>query len=420
MLVDKKYISVKFSETKLKKRHKALAVLYDIGSDLTSSLGLTEILDRAILKVREHFGADAVRIYLMDETRQCLNLVAYKGLAKDEVNGLREVQLNEGFTGTSARTKSFIARKVSDLEDRARAALLRGKGFKVVICVPLIVKGKVVGVMNLASKRALSLNEAKIDLLIAIGSEIAVAINVANLYDDIRRKAEEIRKKKDDLEFFAYTISHDLKNPAIGISGLSRLLAEKYEHRLDEKGKGYCRQIKKAAEQIEIFTRDINEYIKSKRVSYSIEKVNIKRILRYIRDEVSPVLQDRNITLSEPDTIPEVMADQMAITRVFGNLIDNALKHAGKSLTKIAIGYDQDESFHIFSFRNDGAGMEKEGSEIIFQMFRRLPGSAQTEGTGLGLSIVKEIVEAHKGRVWFESEPKMGATFYVSISKDLG
>lgn len=420
MLVDKQHVSVRFSETKLKKRHKELAVLYDIGSDLTSSLSLTEILDRAILKVREHFKVDAVRIYLMDEAQESLELVAYQGMTRQQVKELRKIKMSEGFSGKAARTKSFIAQRVSDLENGARAVLLQSKGFKVIICVPLIIKDEVVGVMNLAAKRMIALSEAKVDLLVAIGNQIAIAVNVAKLYEDIWKKAEEIRNKKEELEFFAYTISHDLKNPAVGIAGFARLLAEKYEQELDEKGKMYCRQIRQAAEQIETFTRDINEYIKSKKVVFNIKRIKIKKILAHLRDEISPVLEERHIQWSEPDKIPAVMADEMAITRVFRNLIDNALKHGGKNLSKIAIGYDQDKDFHIFSFANNGATIEKRDSEMVFEMFRRLSVSEKTEGSGLGLTIVKEIMEAHKGKAWLESGPNRETTFRISISKDLG
>ena len=420
MLVDKQHVSVKFSETKLKKRHKELAVLYDIGSDLTSSLSLTEILDRAILKVREHFKVDAVRIYLMDEVQESLELVAYQGMTRQQVKELRKIKMSEGFSGKAARTKSFIAQRVSDLENGARAVLLHSKGFKVIICVPLIIKDEVVGVMNLASKRMIGLSEAKVDLLVAIGNQIAIAVNVAKLYEHIWKKAEEVRNKKEELEFFAYTISHDLKNPAVGIYGFARLLAEKYGHKLDEKGKMYCRQIRQAAEQIETFTRDINEYIKSKKVLFHIKRINIKKILGFLRDEISPVLEERHIQWSEPDKIPAVMADEMAITRVFRNLIDNALKHGGKDLTKIAIGYDQDKDFHIFSFTNNGATIKKRDSERVFEMFRRLSVSEKTEGSGLGLTIVKEITEAHQGKAWLESGPNKETTFRISISKDLG
>ena len=407
MLVDKQHVSVRFSETKLKKRHQELAVLYDIGSDLTSSLSLTEILDRAILKVREHFKVDAVRIYLMDEVQESLELVAYQGMTRQQVKELRKIKMSEGFSGKAARTKSFIAQRVSDLENGARA-------------VPLIIKDEVVGVMNLASKRMIGLSEAKVDLLVAIGNQIAIAVNVAKLYEHIWKKAEEVRNKKEELEFFAYTISHDLKNPAVGIYGFARLLAEKYEDKLDEKGKMYCRQIRQAAEQIETFTRDINEYIKSKKVLFDIKRINIKKILGFLRDEISPVLEERHIQWSEPDKIPAVMADEMAITRVFRNLIDNALKHGGKDLTKIAIGYDQDKDFHIFSFTNNGATIKKRDSERVFEMFRRLSVSEKTEGSGLGLTIVKEITEAHQGKAWLESGPNKETTFRISISKDLG
>ncbi|MDY6837724.1 MAG: ATP-binding protein [Thermodesulfobacteriota bacterium] len=419
MLVDKKYISVRFSQSKLKARHKELAVVHDIASDLTSSLSLTEILDRAIMKVREHFHVDAVRIYLMDDTGENLELVAYKGISKKQVEGLRHMPIGKGFSGKAARTKSFVAQKVSDLENGERSAFLAGKGFKVIICVPLIVKDKVVGVMNLAAKHLVSLNQRKIDLLVAIGSQIAIATNVAKLHHDLWKKAEEIREKKEALEFFAYTIAHDLKNPAVGISGFARLLANKYEDRLDENGKKYCEQIRQAAQRIETFTRDINEYIRSNRFPFEIRRTNIKRILAHIRSDVAPVLKERNIAWSEPQTIPEIMADQMAITRVFRNLIDNALKHAGDKLAKITIGYDQDQSYHIFSLTNNGAAIKKKDAEAVFKMFKRLPASEQTEGSGLGLAIVKEIAEAHKGKVWLESGAKRGTTFYISISKAL-
>jgi signal transduction histidine kinase len=410
MLVDKQHVSIRFSETKLRKRHKELAVLYDIGSDLTSSLSLTEILDRAISKVREHFKVDAVRIYLVDEARESLQLVAYQGITRHQVRGLGKIKMSEGFSGKAARTKSFIAQRVSDLENGARAVLLQSKGFKVIICVPLIIKDEVVGVMNLATKRMIALNEAKVDLLVAIGNEIAVAVNVAKLYEHIFKKAEEIRNKKEELEFFAYTISHDLKNPAVGLSGFARLLAEKYEDKLDEKGKMYCRQIRQAAEEIETFTRDINEYIKSKKALFHVKRIHIKKILGHLRDEISPVLEKRHIQWSEPHKIPAIMADEMAITRAFRNLIDNALKHGGPNLSKLMIGYRQDKDFHIFSVTNDGVGI---------QMFRRPSASEKTEGSGLGLTIVKEIMEAHQGKAWLEPGPNKETTFFISISKAL-
>jgi len=421
MLANKKHVSVRFSESKLKKRDKALAVLNDIGSDLTSSLGLTEILDRAIEKVREHFKVDAVRIYLMDDSGQNLELFAYKGLSKKQVEGLRIIPITVGFSGKAARTKSFIAQKVSELTNGQRAVLLQHVGFKVIVCVPLIIKNQVVGVMNLGYRRMLSLNEAKMDLLIAIGNQIAIAVNVSKLHEDVLQKAEKIERQKKELEFFTYSISHDLKNPAIGVAGFARLLEAKYGQKLNAKGKQYCQQIKKSAEQIDTFTKDINEYIKSKKLSLSINETDLKRILRQIKEEIDPVLKERNIAWTEPAVLPLIMADESALGRVFRNLIGNALKHGGPNLKNITIGYAQDNQYHTFSFNNDGVVMQTEGADVIFEIFRKHPDSDRSEGSGLGLAIVKEIVQAHGGRVWFETEPDKGlsTTFYVAISKNL-
>jgi K+-sensing histidine kinase KdpD len=415
MLVDKKHISIKFSQTKLKKRHEALAILYDIGSDLTSSLGLTEILDRAIDKVMEHFRGDAVRIYLLDEDKRYLELAAHKGIPKKHVESLRRMRLDEGFSGEAARMKSFVAHRVSELDNEKRTTLLQGMGFKVIICIPLIVKDKVVGVMNLASKRKVQLTEGKIDLLVAIGNQIAIAVNVSRVHAEVQKRVEEIRSMRDDIEFFAYTISHDLKNPAVGVAGLARLLAKKHGHRLDQEGRRYCDQIRKTAAEIERFTRDINEFIKSKKAPLELQTTDMKRILGHIRHEFAASLEERYVTWTEPDIIPRVMVDPVAMTRVFRNLVDNALKHAGKKLSKITIDYKQNKHFHIFSFSNDGLPVRTKDVEVIFQMFRRLPSSQGVEGSGLGLSIVKEIVEAHKGKVWVESGPRKVTTFYVAI-----
>jgi light-regulated signal transduction histidine kinase (bacteriophytochrome) len=243
-------------------------------------------------------------------------------------------------------------------------------------------------------------------------------VNVAKVHEETERRSAETRRMKDDIELFAYRISHDLKNPAIGVAGFARLLAEKYAHRLDKQGRRYCDQIKKAADEIERFTRDINEYIKHRKVVLNVKRTDLKRILSRVRREFLPLLEERNIRWTEPETLPWVMVDQMAITRVFRNLIDNALKHGGKELSRITIDYQKNNHSHIFSFSNDGTEIKTKDAKVVFEKFSRLPSSQEVEGSGLGLSIVKDIVEAHKGRVWTKPSQKGNTTFYVAIPED--
>ena len=124
-----------------------------------------------------------------------------------------------------------------ELEDKQRASVLLGRGVKNIICVPLIIMDEVGGVMNLTSSKAIMLDQGKIDLLTAVGNQIAVAGNHAKLYQDLKKKIKMLKEKEEMIKYFAYSISHDLKSPAIGIFGLTKRLQEKYGEILDEKGR---------------------------------------------------------------------------------------------------------------------------------------------------------------------------------------
>jgi signal transduction histidine kinase len=245
----------------------------------------------------------------------------------------------------------------------------------------------------------------------AVGNQIAIAVNVAKLH-------EEIKRKKEELEYFAYTISHDLKSPSVGIVGMMNFILQSQGEGLDEKVRRCCQSVKKATDQILTLVTGINEYISATGTPLKLEKVSSRLILQQVQDELSQALEKRNTRLLVPEEDPEIFADELAMTRVFRNLINNALKYGGQNLTKITICYHSDEHAHIFSVNNDGREICREDCSNLFEMFRRLPSSRQTEGSGLGLTIVRDIIKAHGGKAWVESDSVNGTTFYVSVAKD--
>lgn len=416
MLVNKKYVSVKFSEAKLKERNRKLSILLEMSNFLSTSMKMEDLLTGALSKVLEYFNVEAGRIYLMDDSGQYLNLTAHLGV---QPYRLEKIDINEGFSGKAIRTKSFIAQHVSELEDKKRAALLSDKGFKVIICVPLICMDQIVGVMNLATSKIVKLDQGKVDLLTTIGNQIAVAANNTRLHEDLKSKIQALKEKKEMIEFFTYSISHDLKSPVIGIYGLTKRLQDKYRDLLDEKGKTQCDQILRTSAQMVALVEDINAYIAAKEVPLNFEKIKVKEIIDEVRIEFSTVLSQRQIKWSEPSTLPEIMADKLALLRVFRNFVDNSLKYGGVEMPEIRIRYKENESFHIFSFSDDGVGIRAEDKEKIFELFQRSETSKGTTGSGLGLAIVKEIAERHNGRVWLDTDRKQGTMFYIAISKDL-
>jgi len=417
MLVNKKYISVKFSESKLKSRNRDLSILLEMSNFLATSMNLKHIFEGALSKVLEYFQFEGGRIYLLDGEGQFLDLAAYQGV---QPYGLERENIKEGFSGKAVRTKSFIVQHVSELEDKKRTALLLRKGFRIIICVPLIIMDQVRGVMNLAtSKETIALKEDKIDLLTAIGNQIAIAANNAKLYEELNNQIRILEEKKEMIKFFAYSVSHDLKSPAVGIHGLTKRLQEKYGFLLDEKGKTYCDQILKTSENMVALVQKINDYMRTKEAPFRIEKFRLKEITEMIRNEFSSIMESRQINWSEPDLLPEIMGDKMAVSRVLRNFVDNALKYGGDGMMEIRIGFKEDAAFHILSVSDDGIGIKDGDKEKIFERFQRDETSRGIAGSGLGLAIVKETAERHQGRAWMENGKKGGTTFYFSISKDL-
>jgi K+-sensing histidine kinase KdpD len=377
---------------------------------------MKDLLTGALSKVLGYFDLEAGRIYLMDDEGQYLNLAAHQGV---QPYRLEKVSINEGFSGKAVRTKSFIAQHVSELEDKNRVALLSGKGFKIIITVPLISMGEVGGVMNLATGRMIKLDQKDVDLLTAIGNQIAIAVNNAKLYKELQEKIQTLKEKKEMTKFFAYSVSHDLKSPAIGVHGFAKRLQKRYGEILDERGRSYCEQIVKTAEQIVSLLEQINAYISAKEAPFNFEKIKPKDITEEIRNEFSDRLKQSKIRWSEPDILPEIIADRLGLTRVFRNFVDNALKYGGDSLLEIRVGYHENEDFHIFSVSDDGVAISGGAKDKIFEIFKRDETSKGTTGAGLGLAIVKEIAERHNGRVWLDTDNRKWKTFNIAISKDL-
>ncbi len=234
-----------------------------------------------------------------------------------------------------------------------------------------------------------------------------------------RRRAEEaLKAASDKLKFFAYSVAHDLKSPAIGIHGLTKRLSKHTREVLDERGRVYCDQILKVSEHIAALVDKINVYIATKEACLSLERVNVREVLQMLKDEFSAQLSLRQIDWRMPEAV-EVKADRLSLLRAFRNLVDNALKYGGERLSRIWTAYEEVEDFHIFSVSDDGKGLKAEDAEKIFGAFQRDETSRGVEGAGLGLTIVKEIAAQHGGRVWVEPRTRKGTTFFISIAKHL-
>lgn len=399
----------------LKRRNRALSALLDMSRVLSSTLDPDRLLDEALNKVIAVSGFEAGRIYFKEKEGPYLLLAAHKGM---EPEGLERIHIKEGFSGKAYRSRSVIAQKVTDLDDKRRAAFLGGKGFKTIVCVPLILADRAGGVMNLATGKSVRVSPQEVDLLTAMGNQIAVGVNQTRLYQDLNRQLQVLREKKEMIKFFAYSISHDLKSPAVGIHGLVRRFQDKYADILDEKGRAYCDQILRAAEHMVSLVEEINAYISAKESKLTLERTDVTELLSCIRNEYIHGLEELGIHWSQPAHTIIVDADRTALTRVFRNLLENALKYGGAGLSEIRIEYEETADEHLFLFKDNGTGIPQKARENIFKLFHReAPSCGGIEGNGLGLAIVREIVQRHDGSVSVESVTYGGAAFRLTLPK---
>jgi signal transduction histidine kinase len=235
-----------------------------------------------------------------------------------------------------------------------------------------------------------------------------------------RKKMEEaLRDSAEKIKLFAYAISHDLKSPMTGILGLLRLLQRDYRDIFPARGRAILDQVLKAGEQVVVLVDEINTYIRAKEHPLQLEKVDPLEILHAVREEFAAQLGLRGISWSEPETLPVIVADRVSLVRVFRNLVDNAVRYGGEKMDEISIGYRDDGTFHVFSVRDNGVGIQEGDAEKIFEAFGRAETAKGVEGSGLGLAIVRELVEKQRGQVWLESDGRTGVTFFVSLPKDL-
>jgi len=258
------------------------------------------------------------------------------------------------------------------------------------------------------------------DLVEERTAELAVTNErLTNEIEERKRAEQALKDASEKLKFFAYSVAHDLKSPAVGIYGLTKRLVKHSREGLDDKGRTYCDQIVRTSEHIASLVEKVNVYIATKENAPLIEAANVTEVLRMLREEFSARLSLRRIEWIVPDREIEIRADRLSILRIFRNLVDNALKYGGESLSRISIGYEDSETHHIFCVSDNGKGLKECDSERIFGLFQRDETSRGVEGAGLGLAIVKEIAEQHGGGVWLKPNGKRGITFCVSISNTL-
>ncbi len=224
---------------------------------------------------------------------------------------------------------------------------------------------------------------------------------------------KELRTKNQELDQFAYVVSHDLKAPLRGISNIIAWIEEDHEADLTPDIKHNLSLIKGRTERLENMINGILEYARIGKMRKGAEQVNTIKMLNEIKELIVP---DR-VTFTVSDTIPNVFAERLLLEQVFANLIGNAVKHNPSRDASIVVTGSEKDKFYEFAVSDNGPGIEKVYFDKIFVIFQTLQERDAFESTGVGLAIVKKIIDDHNGTISVESELGKGTTIIFTWPK---
>ena len=271
-----------------------------------------------------------------------------------------------------------------------------------------------------------------------VGHQKVIQCNIRDITE--RKQAEkramaDLERSNRELEQFAYVASHDLQEPLRMVASYTQLLAKRYQDKLDADANEFIGYAVDGANRMQKMINDLLSYSRVGTRGKLFETVDCTAILNQALTNLKIAIEESSAVITH-DPLPAMTGDESQLVQLFQNLIDNAIKFRGKETPHIHISATHEsrktmddgretidqlrtqlselKEGWVFSVRDNGIAIDPQDKERIFTIFQRLHGRDYS-GTGIGLSICKRIVERYGGKIWVESEPEKGSTFYFTI-----
>ncbi len=217
----------------------------------------------------------------------------------------------------------------------------------------------------------------------------------------------------EELQRFAYVAAHDLQSPLRTIETMTQLLSRRLEGQLGAEDSEVFGHIQTSAQRMQALIADLLEYSRVSGGGTGGKPVDCAALLNGAMENLQTRIRETEATVTA-DPLPAVLAGEQLL-RVFQNLIDNALKYRSEAAPRIHVAAERSGEAWVISVRDNGIGFDMQYADRIFRVFERLHGSGPHEGTGIGLAICRKLIERYGGRMWAESEPGAGSTFFFSL-----
>jgi signal transduction histidine kinase/CheY-like chemotaxis protein len=414
-----------------------LMTINQISQALASQLELNDLIKLVGDEMRQVFKADIVYLALLDKKNNIINFPYQYGEA------LPPMKYGEGIASRIISSGKPLLLNNNLNEQISQLGIQRmGLPSASYLGVPIPIDDEISGVLSVQSTR----NENYFDekdqrLLSTIAANVGVALKKARLFEEVKHAKLEAEQSSKNAEraneaksAFLSTVSHELRTPLTSVLGFAKIIKKRLEERIfpvtvktDPKTEKAIGQVSENLNVVisegERLTHLINDVldlakIEAGKMEWNMEKISIPEIIDRAIAATSSLFYQKNIVLEKfvAKDLPETSGDQDKLIQVVVNLISNAVKFTEQG--SVACSAMSNGKEIITSVKDSGIGISKNDFAAVFEQFKQVGGDTLTDkpkGTGLGLPISKEIVEHHGGRIWLESEPGKGSTFFFSL-----
>jgi len=362
-------------------------------------------LDKLLIALRAEFVFDNVAIYVVDPTALNLEIALARAVGRGKA-AEADAAWGESLANlVLARESVIVQDPVKEVDDRLSQAYLLG--------LPLYNGSQVIGVMVFVRFGGPVYEAAHVTLATVVGGWVSALLN-RKAHEETRQQLAALHQKVQLQDDFVATMSHELRTPLGFIKGYSTTLLRSDTTWDIEDSKEFLTIIDEETDRLAQLIDNILESAKLQSQSVQLS-MQLLRLDALIRDAVIRVrTRHKNLDVElQLESVPPIQGDNVRITQVLDNLFSNAIKYAAGS--KITVAVKQKHNSLLVTFSDQGPGIPKAYLPYVFERFYRVPGDRSSTGSGLGLYICNQIITAHRGKIWVESELDQGTTFYIQL-----
>ena len=426
------------TQEELDRRINGLYSLQRISQGLSKTLDQNEIFDRIMPDDILELGFQRAMIFLEENNK--LSLKYQTGYLETEIEEIAQRIFAEGLYNTVKERQSTFSSISQD--PRIILAINKIFGPDAFIISPIIKKGGPCGFIFLGSDSSqIPLTAGDEELISILTTHLAQSLDNAELFEDVYLQHQQLEKKVmertkelsntlSELEIvskrkteFVSAVSHELRTPLTSIKGYASILLTEKLGAVPPAVKERLEKINQHSNELTQLVNDLLDIarIESGRIEMKFEPLAIASVVESILDLLNQQLREKStsVNLDLPKDLSKVMADKTQLSRVFINLIGNAIKFVPEKAGRIKISASQGPNSVQVDISDNGIGMSPTDAQRIFEEFYRVdnPINQKVKGSGLGLTLVKNIVQAHSGRIWVDSKLGEGSIFHFTLPK---